>query len=432
MSDILNQITSSKEIIVAIVTGVFSLLGILLKINRESKLNRVTDERRKWRKEIRNIAEGFSTINMSSMDDIAEQVFMQLLIKLKMRINTYGKYSKDCLKDCHIWKSISILEDKEKRTEKQKNKLIDYLSLLLKYDWERSKIEASTSIIEILGYCIYIASNVLFVYFAYTDFVNTNIPAVIELILIFAGVFFFPLLILTGLKMLKVNGYWGDLFFSYIVPVLILSYVLYKNANDEGYLNSLTIPIVLQIVALFLLGLSKIPEFKNYSDYKSTIRKIEENFHEERNEEKERVSVDNNENKLGYLQLIQEPICRMSTISAISKGFAATIVAGVSVISYSEIHFAVLGLSFLPVVAFAIIDIYYLILERKFRFLYNEVAEDKHVIDYSLKLNLSEDEKRTAKATIWQCIKSPSIWLFYPILIVILIIVFILKCCCVI
>lgn len=40
-----------------------------------------------------------------------------------------------------------------------------------------------------------------------------------------------------------------------------------------------------------------------------------------------------NEDKLvEYLQLIQEPVCRMSTVSAIFKGFAATIVAGISTI----------------------------------------------------------------------------------------------------
>lgn len=41
------------------------------------------------------------------------------------------------------------------------------------------------------------------------------------------------------------------------------------------------------------------------------------------------------EGKKEYLQMLQEPICRMSTISAIFKGFAATIVAGISAISYS-------------------------------------------------------------------------------------------------
>ena len=99
--------------------------------------------------------------------------------------------------------------------------------------------------------------------------------------------------------------------------------------------------------------------------------------------------MEKDEKKLGYLQLIQEPICRMSTISAIFKGFAATIVAGVAVISYDDIHVAVLGLSFLPVIAFGIIDVYYLMLERQFRFLYNEVAEDKHEVNYSLKIKLT-------------------------------------------
>lgn len=139
-----------------------------------------------------------------------------------------------------------------------------------------------------------------------------------------------------------------------------------------------------------------------------------------------------NEDKVGYLQLIQEPICRMSTISAIFKGFAATIVAGIAVISYDDVSIVVLGLSFLPVLVFAIIDIYYLSLERKFRFLYNEVVNDKRDIDYSLNLALTKGEMKKAKATVWQCVKSPSIWLFYPLLIMILIVVFVLECCCVI
>ena len=59
--------------------------------------------------------------------------------------------------------------------------------------------------------------------------------------------------------------------------------------------------------------------------------------------------------KKEYLQMLQEPICRMSTISAIFKGFAATIVAGISAISYSSTNVWVLALSFLPVLAFAIL-----------------------------------------------------------------------------
>lgn len=131
--------------------------------------------------------------------------------------------------------------------------------------------------------------------------------------------------------------------------------------------------------------------------------------------------------KKEYLQMLQEPICRMSTISAIFKGFAATIVAGISAISYSTTNVWILGLSFLPVLAFAVLDIYYLKLERKFRFLFDQVRLDQHTIDFSMKLTNDPLEILSAKARTWDCIKSPSIYLFYPLMLLILIVVFILK-----
>ena len=132
--------------------------------------------------------------------------------------------------------------------------------------------------------------------------------------------------------------------------------------------------------------------------------------------------------KIEYLQMIQEPICRMSTISAIFKGFAAAIVGGVSTISYSTTSLWVLGLSFLPVLAFAILDVYYLQLERKFRFLFEQVRMDKHEIDFSMKFTSDPAEIIRAKARIRDCIQSPSIYLFYPLMLLILIAVFVLKC----
>ena len=133
------------------------------------------------------------------------------------------------------------------------------------------------------------------------------------------------------------------------------------------------------------------------------------------------------EDKKVYLQMLQEPICRMSTISAIFKGFAATIVAGISVISYDTTNIFILILSFLPVVAFAVMDIYYLKLERKFRFLYEQVRLSKHDVDFSMKLTTDPLEIISAKARVWECVKSPSIYLFYPMMFLILITVIILK-----
>lgn len=131
--------------------------------------------------------------------------------------------------------------------------------------------------------------------------------------------------------------------------------------------------------------------------------------------------------KKEYLQMLQEPICRMSTISAIFKGFAATIVASISSISYLSTNTWVLGLSFLPVLAFAVLDVYYLKLERKFRFLYDQVRTDNHEIDFSMKLTNDPLEIISAKARTQDCIKSPSIYLFYPLMLLILIAVFVLK-----
>lgn len=131
--------------------------------------------------------------------------------------------------------------------------------------------------------------------------------------------------------------------------------------------------------------------------------------------------------KIKYLQMLQEPICRMSTISSIFKGFSATIVAGISLISYSKINILVLGLSFLPVLAFAILDTYYLQVERKFRFLYDQVRQNRHAIDFSMELTNDPLEMISGRAGVWDCIKSPSIYLFYPLMLLILVIILIFK-----
>lgn len=131
--------------------------------------------------------------------------------------------------------------------------------------------------------------------------------------------------------------------------------------------------------------------------------------------------------KIEYLQMIQESISRMSTNAAIFKGFAATIVAGVAALSYNEINTFVLALSFIPVLTFVLLDIYYLALERKFRFLYEKVRKDEHEIDFSMKLTEDPLEKISARARIIDCIKSPSILLFYPLIIAVLVVVFLIK-----
>jgi len=130
------------------------------------------------------------------------------------------------------------------------------------------------------------------------------------------------------------------------------------------------------------------------------------------------------EERIQYLQMLQEPIGRMSTSSAIFKGFAATIVAGIATLSYSETNQLILALSFVPVFLFMFLDIYYLRLEKGYRYLYEEVRSGRRSVDFSM---LLPKDAKVAEARVWDCLKSPSIWLFYPAMILILVAVLWLK-----
>ena len=141
-----------------------------------------------------------------------------------------------------------------------------------------------------------------------------------------------------------------------------------------------------------------------------------------------------NEGKIEYLQMIQSAIDRMATSSAIFKGFSATIVAGISMITFSQINSLVLIGSFLPVFSFFLLDIYYLNLEKRFRYLYEKVRKGEKEVDFSMALPSTksiklEEQLKNKKLSVgfWVCVKSPSIALFYPLLISIEIVVMFLK-----
>ena len=114
-----------------------------------------------------------------------------------------------------------------------------------------------------------------------------------------------------------------------------------------------------------------------------------------------------------YLCLIQNVIDRMSSTSAIIKGFAATVITGIAALSLTSIDKWVLLLSFLPVLSFFALDIYYLSLERRFRYLYELVRSQKHQADFDLKIDKkNREETKAANATFVKCFFSGSILLF--------------------
>ena len=133
------------------------------------------------------------------------------------------------------------------------------------------------------------------------------------------------------------------------------------------------------------------------------------------------------EGKVEYLCMVQEAISRMSTTSGILKGFSATVITGIAAISFTEVNKWVLLLSVFPVVSFFALDVYYLKLERKFRYLFDLIRADKKDIDFSMDTRIGKDKIKEARVRALDCLQSPSIWLFYPPAVVVIAIIVSMK-----
>ena len=130
--------------------------------------------------------------------------------------------------------------------------------------------------------------------------------------------------------------------------------------------------------------------------------------------------------KIAYLQMVEDVINRMASISATFKGFAVTVFAGIPAIIFSidgSNRALVLGLSCIGLLAIAGFDCWYFRMEKRYRKLYSQILDKSHPVDF----NMSNDKSIGVN---WkEAVSSKAIWLFYLILIGIDI-VLILLCLC--
>lgn len=152
--------------VVALLSGAgigATLSAILVFINtsKKNKLDFITKERSEWRKEIQIILDNLSKVGKRS----------EAIQRLKSRINPYGKNltaedeASFYLHDGHIWR---LIEKIDISNTKQVEELADYVRLLLKYDWERSKYEINYDIFNSLVSFILVVgflSNLLLIFF---------------------------------------------------------------------------------------------------------------------------------------------------------------------------------------------------------------------------------------------------------------------------
>jgi hypothetical protein len=88
-----------------------------------------------------------------------------------------------------------------------------------------------------------------------------------------------------------------------------------------------------------------------------------------------------------HLKLIQDVISRMAGNSFLLKGWSVSLVAGLSALSKAQSDRSFAWIALGVVVMFAVLDAYYLALERAYRELYDNAIEGK-AKDWSLAVGL--------------------------------------------
>lgn len=129
------MLTTNQIISIFSAVGVSTIIGTIFtfaQFNKKNNLEYITQERAKWREDLRKI--------LVDIEDASERA--DAIIRLKGQLNPYGKNidfkgtKTYFMQEGHIW---DLLE--KDVSEIDYGKLSFYIELLLKYDWERSKDE---------------------------------------------------------------------------------------------------------------------------------------------------------------------------------------------------------------------------------------------------------------------------------------------------
>ncbi len=137
------------------------------------------------------------------------------------------------------------------------------------------------------------------------------------------------------------------------------------------------------------------------------------------------------QSNIKHLEFIQAVITRMNTNSFQIKGWAITIAAALLAVFASTKNELFILVSLLPVAVFWFLDTYYLMQERKFRGLYNDVAgvseNPKDIKEFEMRPDLYVG----GKYSYFDVFKSPTILRLYLPLVLCLIGIYIyLKTVC--
>lgn len=131
--------------------------------NKSNNLQYVTSARSDWRNDMKQTA---CRLFQADREHVGE-----VFAELKVNLNGYGFFPSlkqypddkqlDFFKDEHIWKQIAYIEEKmyswqDESFAREKNKVNEYITSLLKFDWERTKQEVKTKSTFLLFVVLYL------------------------------------------------------------------------------------------------------------------------------------------------------------------------------------------------------------------------------------------------------------------------------------
>lgn len=134
------------------------------------------------------------------------------------------------------------------------------------------------------------------------------------------------------------------------------------------------------------------------------------------------------ENKINHLLMIQGVIDRMGKNSFSLKEWTIGIMIAIFAFAGENTHKAVI-ITLIPLIVFWFLDAYYLMLEKKFRALYDDVRlRDEDSIDFNMNFdNIILNMKDVKKYSYFNIFLSKSIIPFYLVCIMTIIIIYFVK-----
>lgn len=138
--------------------------------------------------------------------------------------------------------------------------------------------------------------------------------------------------------------------------------------------------------------------------------------------------MENKQDKISHLQMIQSVIDRMGKNSFSLKGWSVGVMVAIYAFAGQNYNKAVI-VTLIPLIIFWILDSYYLMLERKYRRLYDEIRKkDNDKIDFDMNFNnVSLKMNEIKKFEYARNIFSKTEWPFYAVCILVTLIIYFVK-----